>query len=57
MIFKQFGSVASCVRSFMIAQKCRPRSSEFWPKFHFQLEKQIKFVLIILTSFNKFEHL
>ena len=45
MIFKQLASVAGCVQSFMLAQKCRPRISEYWPKFIFLLEKQIKIYL------------
>ena len=46
MIFRQHASVAVCVQSLMLAQKCRPRISEFWPKFTFLLEQQIKFVLM-----------
>ena len=45
MTFKQFESVASCISSFMLAQKRRPRISEFRPKFTFLLEQQIKFIL------------
>ena len=31
MISKQFASRAGCVQSFILAQKCRMRISEFWP--------------------------
>ena len=30
MIFKQFASTASCVQSFMLAQKGGSRISQFW---------------------------
>ena len=46
MIFRQLASIAGCVRSSMLAQKCRSRISEFWPRFTFQLELKIKFILI-----------
>ena len=42
MIFRQFASVAGCERSFILAQTCGPRISEFWPKPTFLLEQQIK---------------
>ena len=45
MICRQFASTAGCVRSFMLAQKCRSRNSKCWLKFNFLLEQQIKFVL------------
>ena len=44
MTFRQFASVAGRVRSFMLAQKRRSRTSGFWPKFTFPLEQQTKFV-------------
>ena len=47
MILRQFASIASCVQSFMLAQKCRHRISEFWPKFTFQMEQQIRLLLNI----------
>ena len=34
----------------MLAQKCRPGISEFWPEFTFLLEQRIKFVLINLSG-------
>ena len=43
--FKQFGSIAGNVRSFMLAQKCRARISEFWPKFTLLRKQRIKFAL------------
>ena len=45
MTLKQFAGVAGCVRNFMLTQNCRPRTSEFWPKFTLMLEQQIKLVL------------
>ena len=45
VIFRQFGSIAGFVLSFMQAQKCTPRIPEFWPKFTFLLKHQIEFVL------------
>ena len=50
MIFRQFASVAGCVRSFMLAQKFRHRISEFWPKFGFPLKQQLKFVSILFRQ-------
>ena len=35
MILRQIASVAGCVQSFMLVQKCRPRISEFLAKIHF----------------------
>ena len=46
MNFRQFASLAGCVQSFMLTQKCIPRISEFWPKLTLLLEQLIKFVLI-----------
>ena len=39
-IFRQLTSVAGCVRSFMLAQKCTPK----FLNFTFLLKQQIKFV-------------
>ena len=44
MIFRQFASTTGCVRSFILAQKCRPIISEFCPKFTSLLKQQIKCV-------------
>ena len=44
---RQFACIADYVRSFMLTQKCRPRISEFGPKFACQLKRQIKFVLSV----------
>ena len=49
MIFWQFASIAGNVRSFMLAQKYRPRIPELWPKFTFLLKQQIKFILISVS--------
>ena len=50
MSFRQFASIAGYVQSFMLAQKCGPRISEFWLKLTFHLEEQIKFVLIVTEA-------
>ena len=52
--FRQFVSLASCVRSYMLAQKCRPRIYEFWPKFvlmFYLVKKEI--IVAIKHSENK----
>ena len=40
------------MQSFLLAQKCRARISEFWSNFTFLLELQIKFVLN-LTQYKR----
>ena len=42
-ILRQFANIAGWVLSFMLAQKRRPRISEFWTKFTFLSEQQLKF--------------
>ena len=39
-IFRQLTSSAGSVQSFMLAQKCRHRISEFCPEFTFLLEQE-----------------
>ena len=50
--FRQFVSAAgcTCVRSFMLVQLCKPRILNFWPKFTFLLERQMKFVLTLFWT-------
>ena len=48
----QCGSVAGCVQSLVLTQKCSPRTSEFWPKLAFLLEQQIKFLFTVTLLIN-----
>ena len=48
IIFRQFACATGCVQCFMLAQQCGIRISEFWRKFTFLLDQQIKLVLISL---------
>ena len=48
MTFRQVACAAGYVQSFMLAQNCRIRISEFWSKLTFLLEQQIKFVLTLI---------
>ena len=48
MIFWHFADAAHCEKSLMLAQKCKTRISEFWPKLVFLLEQQIKSILTLL---------
>ena len=41
-MLRQFACIVGCVQILMLAQKCRIRISEFWPRLTFLLEQQIK---------------
>ena len=51
MIFRLFARIAGCVQSFILGQKCTPRSSEFWPKSHISARATNKIYLNMYVSF------
>ena len=49
MILRLFAGIVTSVRASMLAQKCRPRLSEFGAKFTFLLEQEIKLILTLIS--------